>query len=202
MRRHIFISKSFFISIFLFIVGCVFLAGGIRSYKKYMDALDFKSFPAADYVEGKYVVGEIDTYLVKEIDAILGTYYSGQSEEFIHWFSKYTTYTIPIEDGRYIRVMIKNRRTVNKLEKFSQGQGEAVAFQGIVYTATDMNREWYQGIEGFDTEAILADVVIREVNLEDRIKMVSPGLMFLVMAVICFVFGDAIEIVTEEKEEI
>lgn len=116
---------------------------------------------------GQFAAGTVNTYIGKEPAGFVGGSFSGNSQVLIIGVTAYSFYTVPVADRQYIRIMTADKETIERLEAFSMGKGEAVYFEGeIVKAPIEINRPWYKGIEEIES---LASVVSTE-KAEDKPK--------------------------------
>lgn len=201
MRTYIFISKTFLVSVLLFLLGVCCIYVGKRSSEKYEEVLNISELNRESCVEGKYVTGTIDTYVVQVIESGVGKEYSGQSEQTLNFFSKYDTYTIPVADNQYIRVMVKSREKVGDLENYTQGEGEGVAFEGVIKTSDSINTEWYEKVEGFEMEQMIADFVLMETDIQSKKKLFGPGIAAIILSILLSVSSGVVYRSTITRDE-
>lgn len=202
MRTNISISKRIVINIIIFVIGLVLLLGGVKSYYKYKHAIPIKDLNKWDCKEGKYVVGNIDEYVVKKM---AGTdKYAGISSTLLTLTGKaYDFYTIPIAQNSYIRIMISDNSILEKLKNFTVGKGEGVYFEGEIINSPieELTLKWYDGIEGFNTEDLVKSYVIKEINIKSKKDLTYIGLLLVIFSVLLFYSSGGINsIVTKEND--
>lgn len=188
MRTYIYVSKTIFLALFLLALGISLVYVGEKSAEAYENAIDVKQLTSAQCVEGQYVKGTIDSYLVKTFSDVLGTAQSGQSSSELTLLVRYDTYTISTADKRYLQVELYDRAKVNALERFKEGKGDGVAFEGVIVQEEIANPEWYDGIPDFDAKKLIKGFVLKEQAITGRIKLKTTGLMTIVMgAFLCII---------------
>ena len=63
MKYNVSITKRIVLTFIIFIIGMIFLCIGISSYNKYNHALHLETLDEQMLKKGKYVIGNIDTYI-------------------------------------------------------------------------------------------------------------------------------------------
>ncbi|MBD5445449.1 MAG: hypothetical protein HDR29_07865 [Lachnospiraceae bacterium] len=201
MRTNISISKRIVINIIIFVIGLVLLLGGVKSYYKYKHAIPIKDLNEWDCKEGRYVIGNIDEYVVKKM---AGTdKYAEISSTLLTLTGKaYDFYTIPIAQNSYIRIMISDNSILDKLKNFTVGKGEGVYFEGeIINSPIEISLKWYDGIEGFNTENLVKSYVIKEINIKSKKDLTYIGFLLVIFSVLLFYSSGGINsVITKEND--
>lgn len=202
MRTNISISKRIFFNIIIFVIGLVLLLGGVKSYYKYKRAIPIKNLNEWDCKEGKYVIGNIDEYVVKKM---AGTdKYAGSGSTLLTLTGKaYDFYTIPIAQNSYIRIMISDNTILDKLKNFTVGKGEGVYFEGEIITnpIEELTLKWYDGIESFNTEDLVKSYVIKEINIKSKKDLTYIGFLLVIFSVLLFYSSGGINsVITKEND--
>lgn len=201
MRTNISISKRIVFNIIIFVIGLVLLLGGVKSYYKYKHAIPIKNLNEWDCKEGKYVIGNINEYVVKKM---AGTdKYAGISSTLLTLTGKaYDFYTIPIAQNSYIRIMMSDNSILDKLKNFTVGKGEGVYFEGeIINSPIEISLKWYDGIEGFNTENLVKSYVIKEINIKSKKDLTYIGLLLVIFSVLLFYSSGGINsVITKEND--
>lgn len=181
--RTYYISKTTIFSGILLIAGLLLCAAGVRAFRNCAHVRELGGLDETDCREGVYVSGTIDSYLVVKSDTLGNARYSGQSETYLTFSDEYDVYTVPVSGDHFIRVMVKEKDTLDALENFRQGKGSAVSFEGILVPADALNEAWYARIEGFDTDAVIGAFAVRQTDLSARKKCLYPGMALLFAAI-------------------
>lgn len=201
MRTNISISKRIVINIIIFVIGLILLSGGVKSYYKYKHAIPIKDLNEWDCKEGKYVIGNIDEYVVKKM---AGTdKYAGISSTLLTLTGKaYNFYTIPIAQNSYIRIMISDNSILDKLKNFTVGKGEGVYFEGeIINSPIEISLKWYDGIEGFNKEDVVKSYVIKEINIKRKKDLTYIGFLLVIFSVLLFYSSGGVNsVITKEND--
>lgn len=193
MRTNIYFSKTIFLALFMLALGILLVYVGEKSTEAYEGAIELSELTTEDCVDGQYVKGTIDSYLVKTFSDPLGTSQSGQSNSELTLLVRFDTYTVPMADKKYLQVELYNRAKVNALEDFQEGRGTGVEFEGVIVLEEIANPEWYDGIEDFDTKRLIKDVVLKERDIKSWMKLKSTGIMTIIMGAFLFITSISIE---------
>lgn len=190
MRTRIQINKELVFFIVLLILGCYCFFYGLNTLQKEKNAIQMSDLCHEECISGQFVVGQINSYIGKNIINLGNGSYSGVCQIFFTGGREYNFYTIPIDDNLYIRVMISDKNTIENLEGFSQGNGNDVYFEGqIIESPIELNYQWYNGIKGFESKNnIISNYVIKEINMKEKVKMLYIGILFLIISFLQFVF--------------
>lgn len=184
MRTQISISGKAIFLILLLSSGFFFIFRGVHEKQKYSQAIKLESLNPANCVEGTYVIGEINSYVRKNISDSGSENYSGTSQSYLTLGALYEIYTIPMGDQAYICVMAKDDDTKKKLEALYTGDNEPVLVEGeIIRSPVEINKKWYEGVEGFDPEKVEPVLILRQAQISERYKIISPGITLLVIGV-------------------
>ena len=172
---------------------------GIHSAYRYNHALDLETLDERELKKGTYVIGDINSY-IGQIMYGSNRFY-GVSQSWITLGKTYNFYTIPIEGGSYIALMISDESVGSKLDAFDNGHGEGVYFEGVIIEPpTEPNYAWYDHVDGFNTEALIDSFVIKGANLKGK-NTTYPGLLLIVIASLIFLSAGGIRnIVMEEAD--
>ena len=201
MRTNISISKRIVFNIIIFVIGLVLLLGGVKSYYKYKHAIPIKNLNEWNCKEGKYVTGNIDEYVVRKME---GTgKFAGSGHTLLTLTGKaYEFYTIPIAENSYIQIMISDNSILDKLKNYTEGKGEGVNFEGEIITPPiEISLEWYNGIEGFNTENLVKSYVIKEINIKNKKDLTYIGFLLVIFSVLLFYSNGGINsVITKEND--
>lgn len=198
MKYNVSITKRIVITVIIFIIGLIFLCIGISSYNKYNHALHLETLDEQTLKNGKYVIGNIDTY----IDGITYGKYNGVSEIHLTARKTYDYYTVPIEQDSYIALMISDESVKEQLDAFEDGHGEAVYFEGIVIESPSaLNYEWYENAGDFNPENLVDSFAIKESRLKKKNETYLGILLLIVSVLLFFITGGSKDFVTVETDQ-
>jgi hypothetical protein len=193
MRTYIYFSKTIFLALFVLALGILLVYVGEKSTEAYEGAIELSELTAEDCVDGQYVKGTIDSYLVKTFSDPLGTSQSGQCCSKLTLLVRYDTYNIPTADKKYLQVELYNRAKVNALEDFRDGKGAGVEFEGVIVQQEISNPEWYDGIDGFKEKQLIKSTVLKERDIKSWMKLKGTGMMTIIMGAFLFITSLTIE---------
>lgn len=199
MKYNVSISKRIVLTAIIFIIGLIFLCIGISSYNKFNHALHLETLDEQMLKKGKYVIGNIDTY----IEGITYGKYNGVSEIHLTPKKTYDYYTVPIEQDSYVALLISDESVKEQLDAFEDGHGEEVYFEGIVTEpSTELNYEWYENnAEEFNPENLVDSFVIKEAKLKKK-NEIYLGILLLIVSVFVFLItGGSKDFVTVETDQ-
>lgn len=200
MKYNISVNRILRLTIILFICGLISLFVGIRSYYKYNHSLDLESLDEQTLKKGQYVTGNIDTYIG---DLMYGSNnFYGVSQTHLTFWKTYDYYTVPFGEDSYIAVLISDESAKEKLAAFEDGHGEKVYFEGIVTEPTsNLNYQWYEKINGFDTKKLVKYYVIKEANLKKTNAALLGTLLLIMSAFLFFASGGSSSVVEVETDK-
>lgn len=184
MQTKIHIGKELIFFFFLLFVGVFWSVKGINAIIKYNDAIVLENLNEENCRRNHYVVGDVDSYVMKKVINLGSGSYRGVSQSLLIGGVEYLFYTIPLDDGKYIRLMVSNLDTIKKLDGYLSGSVEKIYIEGkIVKSPVDINDIWYSDVEEFSEgnikDIILSDV-IKEVDVNSERNVIYPG-VFLVL---------------------
>ena len=200
MKYNVSVSRRIVITAIIFIIGFIFLCIGISSYNKYNHALHLQTLDEQLLKEGKYVVGNIDTYIVGITYG--SNRYNGVSEIHLTTRKTYDYYTVPIEQDSYIALLISDESVKEQLDTFEGGHGEDVYFEGIVIEPpTELNYEWNENAAEFNPENLVDSFVIKEAKLKKKNATYLGILLLIVSIFVFFATGGNKDFVTVETDQ-
>lgn len=200
MTYNVSISKRIVITAIIFIIGLIFLCIGISSYNKYNHALHLETLDEQMLKKGKYVIGNIDTYI--EGITYESNRYNGVSEIHLTARKTYNYYTVPIEQDFYIALLISDESVKEQLDAFRDGHGEEVYFEGIVIDPpAELNYELDENAENFNPENLVDSFVIKEAKLKKKNAAYLGILLLIVSVFVFFSTGGSKDFVTVETDE-
>ncbi len=190
-----FVTKKFVIGILLIVLCLPTLLYANAAQTKVKEAKNLSELTTTNLREGDYVLCSIDRYLAKHSGR--SDRYSGIGDSLIGYSGKYCTYTVQLSDERYLRVKISDTDAVEALnrfqfeevpdDQFTFGTGAPVTFYCVINKAEDANLSWYQDVENFDPNTVIANYVICETNVTifGRLQIAAiAGLIFGVALII------------------
>lgn len=184
MKYNVSVTKRIILTAVIFIVGVIFLTVGLSSYYKYYHALNLETLDEQMLKEGKYITGNIDTY-IGGIMYRTSQYYDISQTHLTTW-KTYDYYTVPIEDNSYITLLISDESVKEQLDAFENGHGEKVHFEGIIIEpSSELNYELSENVGDFNPENLVNSFVIKEANLINRNAIVW-GIILLLLAIFLF----------------
>lgn len=198
MKYNVSITKRIVLTAIIFINGLIFFCIGISSYNKYNHALHLETLDEQTLKKGKYVTGNIDTY----IEGITYGKYNGVSDIHLTARKTYDYYTVPIEQDSYIALMISDESVKEQLDAFEDGHGEEIYFEGIVIEPpAELNYEWDENAQDFNPESLVDSFVIKEANLKKK-NAAFLGILLMIVSVFLFLStGGSKDFVTVETDE-
>lgn len=182
MKKQIVLDKGVIFSVIAIILGIVVFMWGSGFEKRLDNPITLKNMTEPDCDTLNYVDGEVTAYLKSwEYDTTMegdkndGTQRTtGVSGNHNILLTNYDIYTVPIQNGKFIRILAGKNTTKDALENFNA----AVPFQGLVIkTSKPLNSEWYGKIDQFNTANIISDYMIMEFNGENLKSIKYIGLV-------------------------
>ncbi|MBQ8117385.1 MAG: hypothetical protein IJ147_04940 [Lachnospiraceae bacterium] len=142
-----------------FVIGgvslCLFLIQGFRLLAH--PTVDLSGLSDKNLRAGQYVQGEIRE--VYKIQAPNGHWF-GNDGEFMKLRS-YSSYTVRIAEGRYIRVWLYDKDAIAAMEQLVQGAEAKIAFAGEVKRRkSPLNVGWYSKNPEFDEKLFVENYEI------------------------------------------
>lgn len=184
MKYNVSFTKRIILTAIIFIIGVIFLSVGLRSCYKYSNALHLDTLNTQDLQTGKYIVGNVDTY-VQGIRYENNIFHDVNQVHRTAW-KTYDYYAIPIEENSYITLLIADDSAKAQLEAFEDGHGEPIYFEGIIIEPSkQMNYELDETVEDFNPENFIDSFAIKETELTYRNPIIL-GILLLVLSVFLF----------------
>lgn len=189
MRISYEIPKSAVVSVLLLLLGAFFLTKGFGTFYRYQHASALSDLNQSSCREGRYVSGEIESCLVKKMAG--SERYEGESGVMLTGGKEYRFYTIPVSDGRYIRIMVRNKETKRALQSLIKEERETVSFTGVlVVPSWEMSLRWYEDIPGFHTEELIQEYVLQEIDLAgSKNRMIIGGILLFLASLLYWQSG-------------
>lgn len=161
-----------------------------------LSILSEQTMKANRYVEG--TISECVTVPLTES----GSVRVGCSGE---WLGVGKCYTIPISEGRYIRVWLNEKASLNGMESIVSGEPAEVSFAGLlVRPKMSLNAEWYGQDPDFDLNRLVTDYTLVQKNTEKEKNLLFIGLFGMGAALLTYVRGGGIwikEVPLETKRD-
>lgn len=187
MRVSYEVPKSAVVSLLMLLIGLFCIGKGSSAFYRYHHALSFSELNGTVCREGRYVAGEIDTCLVKEMNPSGSVKYSGECGVLVAGRRGYHFYTVPISDGRYIQIMAYRQGTRETLQNLVKGEGGAVPFAGIlIEPPIELYLKWYEDIPDFRLENLMQDYVLKEIDMKGNKNLIMIGGIVLFCALLLY----------------
>ena len=189
MKKQVVLDKGIIFSVIFIILGIVIFMWGSGFEKRLDNPVVLKDMTEQDCSTLNYVDGEVTAYLKSwEYDTTMegdkndGTQKTtGVSGNHNILLTNYDIYTIPIQNGKYIRILAGKNDTKGALESFTA----AVPFHGLVIkTSKPLNSEWYSRIDKFNSSNIVSDYMIMEFNGENLKSVKYLGLVMAALSLL------------------
>ena len=200
MKYNVSFTRRIILTVILFIIGVIFLSVGLSSYYKYSHALHPEALSREDLTIGKYIVGNIDTY-IQGIQYENNIYHDVNQVHRTAW-KTYDYYAIPIEENSYITLLIADESVKAQLEAFEDGRGEPIYIEGIIIEPSNqLNYELDETVEDFNPENFVDSFAIKETKLSYKNPIIL-GLLLLVFSIfLFFISGGSNSFISVEKDE-
>lgn len=200
MKYNVSFTRRIILTVTIFIIGAIFLSVGLRSYYMYSHALHPETLSREDLTTGKYIVGNIDTY-IQGIRYENNIFHDVNQIHRTAW-KTYDYYAIPIEEDSYITLLIADEAVKAQLEAYEDGHGEPIYFEGIIIEPSNqLNYELDETMEDFNPESFVDSFAIKETRLSYRNPIIL-GLLLLVFSILLFfIAGGSNSFISVEKDE-
>ena len=184
MKYNVSFTKRIIFTAIIFIIGVIFLSVGLRSYMKYSNALHLEILNKQDLKTGKYIVGNIDTY-IEGIQYENNIYHDVNQVHRTAW-KTYDYYAMPIEEDSYITLLIADDSVKAQLDAFEDGHGEPVYFEGIIIEPSkQLTYELDETVEDFNPENFVDSFAVKETKLSYKNPIIL-GILLLVFSIFLF----------------
>lgn len=199
MRISIQLTKGYIFSLICLLLGMSCLIYGLNAYSRYKNKILLKDLKSDTYFAGEAVYGNITSYAVAQYEALGKEGSSGCSETLVSfWGEDQEVYTVPIADGHYIRILVKDQENLELLKSFTSGCGGEVYFEGeIVHSTSELNGPWYEQVEAFrykDIEEIVdSEYVIKEADYTARMQRISDGAVLIALSLFVFWYSGGVK---------
>lgn len=180
-RMTVYITKQSVMILVFLMAGILFTFNGVRSYYRECRYIPLEHLSAGNCTEGDYVSGTVEKCATITVDGKV----MGQSNAYSPSILKtYYFYTIPMNDGNYIRLMLADEDTVDEMEKLIGGETESVRVEGqISREPVPPNNAWYEQSEQIENpyQDVVSGVVVRQISFKKRREALYAGIMFLAL---------------------
>lgn len=201
MRFHY--SKGYIVSCLFFILGLYFCLDSLYTYYLKSTAIPIETLNSENCKVGKYVYGDIASYVVAAYDTPDGKAYNGVSAVIASWNGQYAEYTVPIADNCYIRFLTASQNTINVLHIFSNLQQQPYYMEGrVVKSEVGLNEGFYEHSEQFRNvdyhDAIIEEFCIQEISFDSymffdrQVKKWETGIPLLFISFILFLLSGGV----------
>ncbi len=184
------VDPGFLFLTVLIALGAVFLLKGTINVERYRYAPVYEDVTETGCRTGNYVDGEISNFLIKKVVDLGDGHMTGISAEILSGGRTYYVFTIPVADGKYIRLLISNEETMEAMERVARGEEGAmfVEVSGKIRKASSSPAlSWYEGIEGFDPNSLIADYEIRQTDIVFEYQCMAFGFFVIVYGTVMIV---------------
>ena len=184
-----------------FVIGgvslCLFLIQGFRLLAH--PTVDLSGLSGTNLRAGQYVQGEITE--VYKIQAPNGHWF-GNDGEFMKLRS-YSSYTVRIAEGRYIRVWLYDKDAIAAMEQLVQGAEAKIAFAGEVKRRkSPLNVGWYSKNPEFDEKLFVENYEIWQQSPHAGRDLLLVGLYGMIIAGVIYYRSGGIHRAKSEPESI
>lgn len=162
----------------------IFLVNGWKLIS-YSHPLDLANLSEQTIKINRYVKGTITDCFTVPVDG-RNDLRNGCS---VVWMGTGMCYTIPISDGRYIRVYLNEKESLKGMERIVKGDPVEVPFAGLlVRPVRSLNTEFYDMDPEFDQSRVVADYELHEKMTTEKEKnllfvglfgMAAAGLIYM-----------------------
>lgn len=181
-KATIYITRQVMMTLAVLAVGIVCVFYGVKSCYRESRCLSLEQLSAGGCREGKYVAGTVEKCVTITVDGKV----LGQSNAYSPSVLKtYYFYTIPMNDGKYIRLMLADEDMVDEVEKLIAKETEGVRVEGqISREPVPPNVAWYEqsGQIQNPQQDVIAGLVVKQISFKKRREILYTGIIMLVMA--------------------
>lgn len=200
MKYNVSFTKRIIFTVIIFIIGVIFLSVGLRSYIIYSNALHLETLNRQDLQTGKYIVGNVDTY-VQGIRYENNIFHDINQVHITAW-KTYDYYAIPIEEDSYITLLIADDSAKAQLDAFEDGHGESVYFEGIIIEPSkQLNYELDETMEDFNPENFVDSFAVKETKLTYRNPIILGILLLIFSIFLFFISGGSNSFISVETDK-
>ena len=200
MKYNVSFTKRIILTVIIFIMGVIFLSVGLRSYYKYSNALHLDTLNRQDLQTGKYIVGNVDTY-VQGIQYANNIYHDINQVHRTAW-KTYDYYAMPIEEDSYITLLIADDSVKAQLEAFEDGHGEPIYFEGIIIEPSkQLTYELDETMEDFNPENFVDSFALKETKLSYKNPIILGVLLLVFSIFLFFISGGSNSFISVETDK-
>lgn len=185
------------VSLWLFLVNGWKLAS-------YSPPLDLANLCEQTMKANRYVRGTISECVTVPYEG-RNSVRDGCSALWIDFGKVYECYTIPISEGRYIRVWLYEKGSLNGMEDLVKGASAEVPFAGLLVRSNGaLNTEFYDRDPEFDQDKVVRDYVLVQKTTEKEKNLLFIGLFGMAAALLVYT-RDGIrvrEVLPETKRDV
>lgn len=199
MKIHVQLTKGYIFSLVCLLLGMSCLIYGLNAYSRYKNKILLADLKSDTYSAGEAVYGNITSYAVAQYEALGKEGSTGCAETLVSfWGDDCEVYTVPIADGHFIRILVKDQDDLELLKSFTSGCGGEVYFEGeIVHSTSELNGPWYEQVEAFrnkDIEEIVdPEYVIKEADYTARIQRINDGAVLIALSLFVFWYSGGVK---------
>lgn len=170
----------------------------------YSQPLDLANLSEENIKTNRYVKGTISDCVTVPIEG-RNDVRDGCSGVRIGVGKDYECYTIPIPEGRYIRVWLYEKESLKGMERILNGDSAEIPFAGLlVKSAMPLNTEWYGRNPKFEQDRVVTEFVLMQKTTDAEKNLFFVGLCGMATAALLFFSYGGIHIVEvppEKKKE-
>lgn len=175
------------VSLWLFLVNGWKLAS-------YLPLLDLANLCEQTMKGNRYVRGTISECVAVPYEG-RNDVRDGCSALWIDFGKLYECYTIPISEGRYIRVWLYEKESLNGMESLVKGASAEVPFAGLLVRSNGaLNTEFYDRDPEFDQSKVVTDYTLVQKTTEKEKNLLFIGLFGMGAALLTYVRGGGIRV--------
>ncbi len=192
--------------VILFLIGMLVTVNGIRIIYGIDHAADLSELSAYEVKKGRYVCGEITEYLGYSYDTLNSGRFYGESIEYMSGLHIYHIYTLPMADGKYLQILLKDEQTVEQLKNYEQGRGQGVFLEGrIGRNPIELNYDFYEYALGTASREetdrkVQSEYVLYQTSFQQERRILYAGAGLIVTALFLFLAGGGIKNFYEAHE--
>ncbi|MCM1326348.1 MAG: hypothetical protein NC094_04105 [Bacteroidales bacterium] len=192
--KKVHISHTTIICLFIFFLNICGMMACIVGIYAYYHPQPISSFSEGSLKPGKYVSGTITSYVVSPLDKRTtreGDSYFGNRLD-IWGRMEYIGYLIPFNEEQYIRIWIKDEKSLALLWKTPDGFHVNVPFTGRI-ERNDIPADYTDEMLGFDHNKVITDYVIFQRNLNTEMFWLKVCLTGMVISFLFYWFKGRVE---------
>lgn len=199
MRKSVIVSGGALLSIVLLICGGYMAIHYGNLWGRYADPFDFEHITADTLMENRFVVCDVDEYMGKMDGAVFTGCHAKETTPGDYEY----IYTLPMNDGKYIELVVTDFETHNLLEGYYFGMGNTVKVEGMIVKSKGIDKDWYSGFN-LNVEDVVDTFVIRKMSNTAIKNYCIAGIFMVIFSFIIFFRGfkvSRIRDIDDEDEE-